>query len=88
MYSPHDQLPAPEPKHTEYDLGHFYQHTARYLIKDAVRIMDNGLNIDLDKVIELEKTLSEQLEEVKIELANNPLIKEYLEIRYASEIIA
>ena len=88
MYSPHDQLPAPEPKHTEYDLGHFYQHTARYLIKDAVRIMDNGLNIDLDKVIELEKTLSEQLEEVKIELANNPLIKEYLELRYASEIQA
>lgn len=88
MYSPHDQLPAPEPKHTEYDLGHFYQNTARYLIKDAVRIMDNGLNIDLDKVIELEKTLSEQLEEVKTELANNPLIKEYLELRYTSEIQA
>ena len=88
MYSPHDQLPAPEPRSIEYDLGHFYQNTAKYLIKDTVRIMDNGLNIDIDKVIELEETLAEQLEEVEKELANNPLIKQYLELRYENEIKA
>lgn len=88
MYSPHDQLPAPEPRLTEYLLGHFYQNTARYLIKDTVRIMDNGLNIDIDKVIELEETLAEQLAEVETELAENPLIKQYLELRYKHEIKA
>lgn len=88
MYSPHDQLPAPEPRLTEYPLGHFYQNTARYLIKDTVRIMDNGLNIDLDKVIELEETLAEQLTEVETELANNPLIKQYLESKHKAEIDA
>jgi len=86
MYSPHDQLPAPEPQTIEYPLGHFYQNTARYLIKDTVRIMDNGLNIDIDKVIKLEETLAEQLAEVEKELAENPLIKKYLELRYESEI--
>lgn len=88
MYSPHDQLPAPEPRTIEYPLGHFYQNTARYLIKDTVRIMDNGLNIDIDKVIELEETLAEQLDEVEKELAGNPLIKKYLESKYAKEIEA
>ena len=88
MYSPHDQLPAPEPRLTEYPLGYFYQNTAKYLIKDTVRIMDNGLHIDIDKVIELEQTLAEQLAEVETELAANPIIKQYLESRYANEIKA
>lgn len=86
MYSPWDQLPAPEPKTIEYPLDHFYKNTARYLIKDAVRIMDNGLHIDIDRVIELEDTLQDQLKEVEDELAKNPLIKAYLEVRYAKEI--
>lgn len=86
MYSPHDQLPAPEPKTVEYPLEHFYQNTARYLIKDTVRIMDNGLHIDLEKVIELEDVLKEQLEEVASELAANPLIQQYLEQRYSAQI--
>lgn len=86
MYSPHDQLPAPEPKSIEYALGHFYKNTAKYLVKDTVRIMSNGLSIDLDKVIELEDTLVTQLDEVKKELADNPLIKKYLEVRYSNEI--
>lgn len=88
MYSPHDQLPAPEPRLTEYPLGHFYHNTAKYLIKDTVRIMDNGLHIDIDKVIELEETLADQLKEVEQELAKNPLIKKYLELRYSAEIEA
>lgn len=85
-YSPHDQLPAPEPKNIEYELGHFYEHTAKHLIKDTVRIMDNGLHLDLEKVIELEELLAEQLAEVKSELASNPLIKEYLGKRHSKQI--
>lgn len=79
LYSPHDQLPAPEPKHIQYPLGHFYNFTAKYLIKDTVRIMDNGLAIDLDQVIELERFLVEQLDQVKKELADNIYIQQYLE---------
>jgi len=85
-YSPHDQLPAPEPKSIKYDLGHFYDSTAKHLIKDTVRIMDNGLNIDIDRVVELEQTLLEQLDEVHKELGTNPLIKKYLEVAYKYQI--
>lgn len=86
MYSPWDQLPAPEPKTIQYPLDYFYHNTAKHLIKDAVRIMDNGLNIDIDKVIELEITLEKQLKEIKLELKNNPLIQKYLNFRYKKEI--
>ena len=75
-YSPHDQLPAPEPKTIEYDVDHFYKNTARYLVKDTVRVMDNGLAIDLNKVIELEEVLVEQLTEVDKELASNKYIEQ------------
>lgn len=86
MYSPHDQLPAPNPKNAKYSLGHFYQNTAKHLIKDTVRIMDNGLAIDIDKVIELEEELQVQLDQIKVELSENILINAYLEQRYANQI--
>lgn len=86
QYSPHDQLPAPEPKTVDYEFGYFYEHTAKHLIKDTVRIMDNGLHVDMDKVIELEDILASQLEEVHTELANNPVIQSYLQKRHAAQI--
>ena len=85
-YSPWDQLPMPEPRTVDYPFGYFYEHTAKYIIKDAVRLMDNGLNVDLEKVIALEDILAEQLEEVAQELAGNALIKAYLEKRHANQI--
>lgn len=88
MYSPWDQLPAPEPKCIEYPLDYFYQNTAKPLIKDTIRIMDNGLAIDINKVIELENTLIEQLQEVEKDLAANPLIKAYLEQAYTAQVAA
>jgi len=87
-YSAHDQLPAPEPKDKEYPFGYFYEHTAKHLIKDTVRIMDNGLHIDMDKVIALEKLLAEQLEVVATELAGNSIIQEYLQLKHKNEIDA
>ena len=79
-YSPHDQLPAPNPKNAEYPIGHFYKNTAKHLLKDTVRVMDNGLQIDLDKVIELEAVLVEQLTEVATELTCSAHINAYLKI--------
>lgn len=87
-YSCWDQLPAEEPKTETYSFGHFYEKTAKHLIKDTVRIMDNGLSINIDKVIELEYILVEQLEEVAKELAANPLIQKYLEQRYTRKVEA
>ena len=85
-YSPWDQLPSCEPQHCEFAEGYFYEHTAKHLIKDAVRIMDNGLAIDINKVIALEEDLKSKLKDVEDRIANNPLIKNYLEVMYASQI--
>jgi DNA polymerase I-like protein with 3'-5' exonuclease and polymerase domains len=88
MYSPHDQLPAADPKNAKYLIGHFYDNTAKHLIKDTVRVMDNGLHIDLDKVVELEAVLVDQLGEVDKELASNALINAYLVKRFSSQVKA
>lgn len=81
-YSAWDQLPQPEPKLTSYPASHFYEHTAKHLIKDTVRIMDNGLHIDLQAVMDLDSLLAGQLEGVDRSLADNKLIKQYLQQRY------
>jgi hypothetical protein len=47
-YSPHDLLPACEPRTCNADPVKFYDTVAKHLIKDTVRIMDNGLPIDLN----------------------------------------
>lgn len=85
-YSPWDQLPAPIPAETSYYTRHFYEHTAKHLIRDTVRIMMNGLHIDLDKVIELEATLDKQLELVSQRLAHNPLIQEFNKVQHKRNI--
>jgi hypothetical protein len=85
-YSPHDQLPATTPINAEYAPNHFYENTAKYLIKDTVRIMDNGLAIDINKVIKLEEVLQEQLDEIEKELAANPLIDLYLQQRFSKQV--
>lgn len=76
-YSPHDQLPSPLPSESKYLSRHFYENTAKHLVKDFVRIMNNGLHIDLTKVEELELTLDKQLLNVAEQLANNPIIREF-----------
>ena len=79
QYSPWDLLPAPEPKTVSPPLGEFYESVAKHLVKDTVRLMNNGLHIDLDKVGELEQVLDQQLETVSERLAANPIIRKYLE---------
>jgi len=71
---PHNLLPAPEPRKATYPADYFYENVAKHLIVDVVRIMDNGLHIDLDKVADLEVVLDEQLAKVQVDLANNPYV--------------
>lgn len=85
-YSPHDLLPAPEPSTYAPPFGYFYHNVAKHLIRDTVRVMANGLHIDLDKVEQLETTLDEQLAKVQEELASNPLISEFQQIQHRHAI--
>lgn len=85
-YSPHDQLPAPEPCTTTYLSRHFYENTTKHLIKDTVRVMMNGLHIDMDKVTELERVLNEQLTKVQEEIDANPLVTEFMKTVYSRKV--
>ena len=85
-YSPWDLLPAPVPKDCDYPEGFFYHNVAKHLIKDTVRIMNNGLHIDLSRVEELEKELIVILDEVNNKLANNQYIQEFQAIRYKTMV--
>lgn len=81
-YSPHDLLPQPEPRTIDPPQGWFYHNVAKHLIKDSVRLMANGLHIDLDRVEELESVLDTQLATVATELASNPLVSAFQEIQH------
>lgn len=81
-YSPWDQLPAPVPADSVYFSRHFYENTAKHLIPCFVRIMDNGLHIDLTKVEQLEATLDKQLSDVAKRLAANPLISQFQALQH------
>lgn len=81
-YSPHDLLPAPPPMSYNPPQGYFYNNVAKHLIRDTVRIMNNGLHIDLDRVEELEQVLDDQLATVTKELSSNPLIIEFQELQH------
>lgn len=81
-YSPHDQLPACEPRYCDYPDGYFYHNTAKHLVKDTVRIMANGLHIDLNKVSDLEKVLDIEIDKVHKSLAKNKYIEEFQQLHH------
>lgn len=85
-YSPHDLLPAKEPKNSDANPYSFYDDVAKHLIKDTVRIMNNGLPIDLHKVKELEITLDKVLKDVETTLAANPVIQNFQQIMYKEKV--
>ena len=88
LYSPHDLLPAPIPASVSPPLDYFYHNIAKHLIKDTVRIMSNGLPIDLTRVEQLEEELDKIITGVKVTLANNDYVKQYLEKAYSKQIQA
>ena len=75
---PWQLLPAPEPCTVSPPEGHFYDTVAKHLIKDTVRLMHNGLPIDMSRVKELEATLDVTLAKVADDLATNPIVRDYL----------
>jgi len=81
-YSPHDLLPAPEPKTVNPPEGQFYHQVSKHLIKDIVRIMHNGIPIDLDKVEKLEAVLDSVLADVKARLSSNTLIQQFQSLQH------
>lgn len=85
-FSPHDLLPSPIPMEYTYLTRSFYEGVVKHLVKDTVRIMANGLNIDMDKVVALEVVLDSQLREVKNNLGSNKAINDFLQLRYKNQI--
>lgn len=85
-YSPMDQLPTVSPKNAIYPDAYFYHNTAKFLVRDTVRIMMNGLPISLEKVRELENTLVDILDAVEKKLSSNYLVSEYLKLKNESLI--
>ena len=79
QYSPWDQLPAEVPKEVNYPDGYFYNITGKYLVKDTVRIMNNGLTLHMERVKELEDTIESQLKEIQEQAQKNEYIKKYLD---------
>lgn len=79
---PWDLLPAPNPAETSYPEDFFYNNVARPLVLDTVRVMLNGLPIDLHKVQELESVLDETLSRIHTTLASNPIVQRYLSIKH------
>ena len=85
-FSPHSLLPQPEPRSVNYEADYFYEHVAKHLVRDTVRIMYNGLPIDLNRVIELEDTLDTLLADVAARIAANTYIQQYMQQRHAALI--
>ena len=79
--TPFELLPTQEPRTVEPPPQSFYENVSKHLIKDVIRIMHNGIPIDLTKVRELETTVDTSLQHVEATLASNPYIKQYLASR-------
>jgi hypothetical protein len=82
-YSPWQLLPAPEPRTVSPPDGQFYHSVAKHLIKDTVRITNNGLGIDLDKVEELETVIDDSINSVLDSLNSNPIVKRFIHTKHA-----
>lgn len=74
MKSPWDLLPVQEPREHSPPPGYFYENVIKPLIPDIVRIMLNGIPMDLNKVDELREVVEEVLETVQSTLDKNKTI--------------
>lgn len=79
---PIDLLPIRYPLDNPIPEAEFYEKVVKPLTKDFLKIMHNGISIDMQKVYELEEELEETLAKVKDTLKNNPLIQKTLEFRH------
>lgn len=75
-----DLLPIKHPTtDSTYSYQHFYSNVVKPLVYDIVKIMNNGIPIDISKVELLEKTVEKVLKQVETTLSNNSLIKDFNE---------
>ena len=78
-FNPIDLLPIKNPKDENPSKDYFYTHVVQHLIQDIIRIENNGIPIDLDRVAELEDTVSNVLDKVTEKLKDNPIMLQFLE---------
>lgn len=85
---PWEWLPLPKPADyspaDEFGEDFFYKNFANPLIADTVRIMNNGLPLDIKKVFKLEKEVSKVLQSVETTIEVNPIIQQYYQWKYPS----
>jgi len=81
MSRPWLQLPIKEPKEFNPGSKFFYEQIAKPLITDTIRIMNNGIPIDIDEVNKVEKELDKVLSEVDSIMLTNKYIKKFREIQ-------
>ena len=85
---PHDLLPIIRPLEDTTECKeplYFYDNVVSKLIPDIVRIENNGIGIDLNKVEELEEVLKSVLENTSTALANNSIMQKFLAEQFHSK---
>lgn len=91
-FSPYDLLPVPIPYKdtTTYNDLYFYNNVVKHLVVDFIRMMNNGIPINLGKVIILEELIDNVIDTAQTKLNDNPLIQKYLQhedTQYKTEYI-
>ena len=90
-FNPIDLLPIDHPIKTDPSIGeldYFYKNVVKHLIPDVIKIMNNGVHIDLDKVATLNDTVTTVLEDVTSKLASNQLILDFQAFMYPKKFKA
>ena len=74
-----DYLPIKNPLEYEpEDKNFFYDNIAKHLIEDVVKLSNEGIPIDLNKIKELDVLLNNTIQENEDKLANNQIIQYYI----------
>ena len=84
-FNPIDLLPIEHPIKVDPSVGeldYFYENVSKHLIEDVIKIMSNGIPIDLAKVAELETTVTNVLDDVTTRLASNSVIQDFQAFMY------
>ena len=90
-FNPIDLLPIEHPIKVDPSVGeldYFYKNVSKHLINDVVRVMNNGIPIDLAKVAELEKTVKNVLADVEARLEDNKVIQDFQAFMYPKKFKA
>ena len=72
-------FPAPRPCTPEaiHSRRYFYHSVVHPLIESFIRLMHQGITIDMDKVDKLAIEIDKVIDEVNLTLSNNPIIQEF-----------